>query len=116
MSATVVGDPIDPAVARELWASFVSLLRSYTAAHGLNGTRQAVLEVSEDHLLVRAGERLLTVRFAGGHGSFARETGPATAFTLDEHGRVVQAGGPDGPGNAEEMDMVAERLAREIMR
>ena len=110
MSATAVGDPIDPAVARELWASFVSLLRSYTAAHGLNATRLAVLEVSEDHLLVRAGERLLTVRFDGAHGSFARETGPATAFTLDEHGRVIME------GNAEEMDMVAERLAREIMR
>jgi hypothetical protein len=110
VSAITVSDPINPAVARELWASFVSLLRSYTAAHGLNGTRQAVLEVSEDHLLVRAGERLLTVRFDGEHGSFARETGPATEFTLDEHGRVIME------SNAEEMDMVAERLAREIMR
>jgi hypothetical protein len=105
-----VSDPIDPAVSRELWSSFVSLLRSYTAAHGLNGTRQAVLEVSDDHLLVRAGERLLTVRFDGQYGSFVRETGPATEFTIDDHGRVIMG------GNAEEMDMVAERLAREIMR
>ena len=110
MSTAAVGDPIDPAVARELWASFVSLLRSYTAAHGLNGTRQAVLEVSDDHLLVRAGERLLTVRFDGHHGSFVREAGPATEFTIDDHGRVIM------DGNAEEMDMLAERLAREIMR
>ena len=110
MSTAAVGDPIDPAVARELWASFVSLLRSYSAAHGLNGTRQAVLEVSDDHLLVRAGERLLTVRFDGQHGSFVRETGPTTEFTIDDHGRVIM------DGNAEEMDMVAERLAREIMR
>ena len=110
MSTAAVGDPIDPAVARELWASFVSLLRSYTAAHGLNGTRQAVLEVSDDHLLVRAGERLLTVRIDGQHGSFVRETGPTTEFTIDDHGRVIM------DGNAEEMDMVAERLAREIMR
>jgi hypothetical protein len=110
MSTAAVGDPIDPAVARELWASFVSLLRSYTAAHGLNGTRQAVLEVSDDHLLVRAGERLLTVRFDGQHGSFVRENGSATEFTIDNHGRVIM------DGNAEEMDMLAERLAREIMR
>ena len=110
MSTAAVGDPIDPAVARELWASFVSLLRSYTAAHGLNGTRQAVLEVSDDHLLVRAGERSLTVRFDGQQGSFVRETGPATEFTIDDHGRVIM------DGNAEEMDMLAERLAREIMR
>jgi hypothetical protein len=110
MSTAAVGDPIDPAVARELWASFVSLLRSYTAAHGLNGTRQAVLEVSDDHLLVRAGERLLTVRFDGQLGSFVRENGSATEFTIDDHGRVIM------DGNAEEMDMLAERLAREIMR
>jgi hypothetical protein len=110
MSEAAVADHIEPRVARELWSSFVSLIRSYTAAHGLNGSRQAVLEVSEDHLLVRAGERLLTVRFNGVRGSFARESGPATEFTLDEHGRLVVN------REAEEMDMVAERLAREIMR
>jgi hypothetical protein len=69
-----------------------------------------VLEVSENHLLVRAGERLLTVRFDGKRGSFARETDPATEFIIDAHGRVIV------DGNAEEMDMVAEQLAREIMR
>jgi hypothetical protein len=101
---------MDARVARELWSSFVALLRSYTAAHGLNGTRQAVLEVSENHVLVRAGERLLTIRFDGERATFTRESGPATEFTLDEHGRLFIA------GEAEEMDMVAERLAREIMR
>jgi hypothetical protein len=111
-----VADQMDARVARELWSSFVSLLRSYTAAHGLNGTRQVVLEVSSESLLIRAGERLLTVRFDGERGSWQREAGPATAFTLDEHGRVLQGNGPEGPGIAEEMDMVAEKLAREIMR
>jgi hypothetical protein len=112
-----VADQMDARVARELWSSFISLLRSYTAAHGLNGTRQAVLEVSDESLLIRAGDRLLTVRFNGKHGSWQRETEPATEFTLDEHGRVVlQGSGPEGPGTSEEMDMVAERLAREIMR
>jgi hypothetical protein len=107
---------MDARVARELWNSFVSLIRSYTAAHGLNGIRQAILEVSDDSLLVRAGERLLTIRFDGERGSFARETGPATQFTLDDHGRLALNSGSEGPGNPEEMDMVAERLAREIMR
>jgi hypothetical protein len=106
----------DHATARELWTSFVSLVRSYTAAHGLNGSRQAVLEVSEDSLLVRAGERLLMVRFDGTHGSFARESGSKTDFTLDEQGRIVLESGAEGPAATEEMDMVAERLAREIMR
>jgi hypothetical protein len=111
-----VVDKMDARVARELWSSFVSLLRSYTAAHGLNGPQQAVLEVSSESLLIRVGERLLTVRFDGEHGSWQREAGPATEFTLDEHGRVLQESGPEGPGISEEMDMVAERLAREIMR
>jgi hypothetical protein len=52
----------------------------------------------------------LTIRFDGERGSFTRETGPVTEFTLDEHGRLII------DGEAEEMDMVAERLAREIMR
>ena len=29
----------------ELWVSLASLLRSYTAAHGLNGNRQATVEL-----------------------------------------------------------------------
>ena len=116
--ASSMADQVDippPDVARELWSSFVSLIRSYTAAHGLNGTRQAVLEVSADHLLVRAGERLLTVRFDGECGTITRETGAVARFTLDEQGRLVFESST-GPKNAEEMDMVAERLAREIMR
>jgi hypothetical protein len=115
-----VDAPIPPNVARELWGSFVSLVRSYTAAHGLNGTRQAVLEVSADHLLVRAGERLLTVHFDGERGTITRETGTresgdAAEFTIDEQGRLVFLSST-GEGEIEEMDMVAERLAREIMR
>jgi hypothetical protein len=108
--SAVVADRLDPQVSRELWSSFVSLIRCYTAAHGLNGTRQAVLEVSEDRLLVRAGERLLTLSFDSERGAWQRESGPATEFALDEHGRIIMN------GVAEEMDMVAERLAREIMR
>jgi hypothetical protein len=116
VTTAIVSGQMDARVARELWNSFVSLIRSYTAAHGLNGSRQAVLEVSVDSLLVRAGERLLTIHFDGERGSWQREAGPATEFTLDEHGRVVLKSGSEGPGNPEEMDMVAERLAREIMR
>jgi hypothetical protein len=97
-------------VSRELWTSFVSLLRSYTAAHGLNGPRQAVLEVSEGDLLIRAGDRRLRVTFDGSGGQWQREQGPPTDFTMDDQGRVVTNGA------AEEMDMAAEALAREIMR
>lgn len=115
-----VDAPLLPDVARELWSSFVSLLRSYTAAHGLNGSRQAVLEVSADHLLVRAGERLLTVRFDGERGTIMRETGDTAGFTINEQGRLVfersTRESSTRERDTEEMDMVAERLAREIMR
>ena len=109
MSAAVA-ERIDPDLAREFWTSFVSLLRSYTAAHGLNGIRQAVLEVSDDRLLVRACERLLTVCLDVDRGTWQRESGAAVAFSFDEHGQIIVN------GTAEEMDIVAERLAREIMR
>ncbi len=45
--------------ARELWVSLASLLRSYTAAHGLNRREQATVELSETRILVRCGERWL---------------------------------------------------------
>jgi hypothetical protein len=34
----------------ELWVSLASLLRSYTAVHGLNGKRQATVELSEEEM------------------------------------------------------------------
>ena len=39
----------------ELWVSLASLLRSYTAAHGLNGDRQATVELGEEQITVRHG-------------------------------------------------------------
>jgi hypothetical protein len=105
-----VAVPSEDAVARELWNSFVSLLRSYTSAHGLNGPRQAILEVSADNVLVRAGERQLMITHNGSQGSWQREAGDPVPFTLEHDGRITAA------GESHEMDMVAERLAREIMR
>ncbi|MGI8771361.1 MAG: transcriptional regulator [Acidobacteriaceae bacterium] len=110
-----VAAPSEDAVARELWSSFVSLLRAYTSAHGLNGPRQAILEVSADSVLVRAGERQLLVTRQGNQGSWQREQGQPIDFTLGDDGRIT-ANGEAGELKTEEMDIVAERLAREIMR
>jgi hypothetical protein len=110
-----VAAPSEDAVARELWSSFVSLLRAYTSAHGLNGPRQAILEVSADSVLVRAGERQLLVTRHGSQGSWERESSQPVHFTLSEDGRIT-ANGETAKGDAEEMDIVAERLARELMR
>ena len=104
-----VAAPSEDAVARELWSSFVSLLRAYTSAHGLNGPRQAILEVSADSVLVRAGERQLLVTRHGNQGGWQREGEEPVRFAFGDDGRITAS------GDSEEMDIVAERLAREIM-
>jgi hypothetical protein len=49
----------------ELWVSLASLLRSYTAAHGLNGKLQATVELGEDKILVRHGDSWLDLTRTG---------------------------------------------------
>lgn len=99
----------------ELWTSFASLLRSYTAAHGLNGREQAVVEVGAEEILVRHGQRRLRLTQSGGQGAWSREDGSGSDLILHEDGRMTLAG-MHRHGGTEEMDAVAERLAREIMR
>ena len=48
----------------ELWVSLASLLRSYTAAHGLNGNRQATVELGEETILVRQPRQWLDLNAA----------------------------------------------------
>jgi hypothetical protein len=90
----------------ELWTSWASLLRSYAAAHGLNSPQHAVVEVSADEITFRVGSRWL--RFTA--SAMQQDGQTSTAFRLTEDGNVVV-----GDGVAEEMDMAAERLAREMM-
>lgn len=91
---------------RELWTSWASLLRSYAAAHGLNAPQHAVIEVSADEITLRVGSRWL--RFSATEMQQSDEA-PAS-FALNENGTVSLASAP-----AEEMDIAAERLAREMM-
>ena len=91
---------------RELWTSWASLLRSYAAAHGLSAPQHAVVEVSAEEITLRVGGRWLRFTTDAVEGSHeARQP-----FHLNEDGTVAVAGAPD-----EEMDMAAERFAREMM-
>lgn len=94
----------------ELWVSFASLLRSYTAAHGLNRKQQATVELGEDHIIVRAGDRRLQLDRTESEVVWTREnaTRGTMHFTVD--GRLQNASGAE-----EEMDMQAEAWARELM-
>ncbi len=90
----------------ELWTSWASLLRSYAAAHGLNAPRHAVVEVSAEQITLRVGPRWL--RFT--HTAVEDSHAPPLPFRLNENGTVTVAGDPE-----EEMDIAAERFAREMM-
>jgi hypothetical protein len=94
----------------ELWVSLASLLRSYTAAHGLNGDRQATVELGEDQITVRHGNAWLDLKRDGAHVTWLRDDGRNGMLELTEAGRLRS------PAGEEEMDMVAEAWAREMMR
>ena len=96
---------LDPRLRAELWTSWASLLRSYAAAHGLNSRHHAVVEVGADEITLRVGSRWL--RFT--HETLQDSEGNQTGFSLQEDGTVKLN------GIAEEMDLAAERLAREMM-
>ncbi len=94
----------------ELWVSLASLLRSYTAAHGLNGKLQATVELGEEHIVVRAGERWLRLDRNESKVQWVREDGQGSTMELTEDGRLQ-----DEAGNQEELDMQAEAWARGLM-
>jgi hypothetical protein len=95
----------------ELWISLASLLRSYTAAHGLNGNRQATVELGEEQILLRHGDDWLDLKRKGAEVRWQREDGRQGKLEFTDHGRLRDAGAGE-----EEMDMAAERWARELMQ
>jgi hypothetical protein len=89
----------------ELWTSWASLLRSYSAAHGLNSRHHAVVEVGADEITLRVASRWL--RFT--HDLIEDSEGNRSSFSLEEDGTVKLN------GHTQEMDLAAEQLAREMM-
>jgi hypothetical protein len=94
----------------ELWVSLASLLRSYTAVHGLNGTKQATVELGEERITVRYGTVWLDLARNGAQVIWRREDGRSGTMQMTETGRLRTEAGE------EEMDMVAEAWARELMQ
>jgi hypothetical protein len=97
---------LDSRLRAELWTSWASLLRSYAAAHGLNSRHHAVVEVGAEEITLRVASRWL--RFT--HETFQDSEGHRYPFNMQEDGTVKLN------GIAEEMDLAAERLAREMMQ
>ena len=90
----------------ELWTSWASLLRSYAAAHGLNSTQHAVVEVSANEITLRVGSSWL--RFTP--TTMQHSDADPIPFALEENGTVTINRLPE-----QEMDIAAESLAREIL-
>lgn len=95
-----------PQLHTELWTSWASLLRSYSAAHGLNATQHAVVEVSPESITLRVGSHWM--RFTSTELRLSDDR--PVSFALHENGTVSIAGAPE-----EEMDIAAERFAREML-
>ncbi|MBW4040307.1 MAG: transcriptional regulator [Acidobacteria bacterium] len=95
-----------PALQTELWTSWASLLRSYAAAHGLNSTHHAVVEVSATEITLRVNDRWL--RFTP--TEMQQSNAASVSFTLNENGTVTIDHQPE-----QEMDIAAEQFAREIL-
>ncbi|MGA8090396.1 MAG: transcriptional regulator [Terracidiphilus sp.] len=102
--------PHSPQLYVELWVSLASLLRSYTAAHGLNGNRQATVELGEEQITVRHADAWLDLKRNGAQVVWTRHDGRSGMLELTEAGQLRSSTGED------EMDMVAEAWARELMQ
>jgi len=98
----------------ELWHSLASLLRSYTAAHGLNGNRQATAEWDENRIVMQHAGRRLDLHRQGATVHWKRENGTAGTLELTGHGRL-RGLTPDGVWGEEELDLAAEAWARNLM-
>jgi hypothetical protein len=101
----------------EFWVSLASLLRSYTAAHGLNRKEQATVELGQDQIIVRAGERWLKLDRHEAEVIWAREDGSKGLMRFTIEGRLhTHVGHEEHEDAEEEMDMQAEAWARELMQ
>ncbi len=101
----------------EFWVSLASLLRSYTAAHGLNRSEQATVELGEQQIVVRAGERWLKLDRHMAEVIWLREDGARGLMRFTIEGRLLtHVGQEEHEDREEEMDMQAEQWARELMQ
>ena len=101
---------METAVYAELWVSLASLLRSYTAAHGLNGNRQATVELGEERITVRHADKWLDLGRSGSRIAWRREDGSRGELELTEAGTLKSTAGET------ELDLAAEAWARELMQ
>ena len=93
----------------ELWLSLASLLRSYTAAHGLSGNRQATVAASDQIIVARHDRKWLRLERVHASITWTRENGHSGTAELTDHGHLR------GPAGEQALDLAAEAWAHELM-
>ncbi len=105
---------VDPRSSEEVWGEFwislASLLRSYTALHGLSSKQQATVVADEKHISVRRGANYLILERFGQIVAWDRKDGRSGTVEFTNAGQLRSRTG------LEEMDMAAEQWARDLMR
>jgi hypothetical protein len=86
------------------------MLRSYTAAHGLNRGHAAEIEWDSAHILARHHSKWVELRREGARVAWMRENGSSGVLELTEAGRLRSTDRED------DLDMAAEAWAQELMR
>jgi cell division inhibitor SulA len=93
----------------ELFASLASLLRSYTALHGLSSKREAAVEQTDDKITVIHNEKWLRLTRSHAILTWMRENGTMGTLELTESGTLR------GDNSEEAMDLAAEQWARDLI-
>jgi hypothetical protein len=101
---------LDAALYAELWTSLASLLRSYTAVHGLHSSREALVTESTEKITVRSGKNSLSLTRNHATVIWTRDNG--TMGTLE----LTAAGDLHGHSGEQALDLAAEAWARELMQ
>lgn len=96
---------LDARLAVELWTSWASMLRVYSAAHGLSSKRHAVVEVGAQDIVLRVDTRWVCFT----HQRMTTSEGVSVGFAMEVDGRVRIG------DVTEEMDMAAEEVARRML-
>jgi hypothetical protein len=100
----------------EFWISLASLLRSYTALHGIIGKRQAAVEHDQERITASCDKNWLDLKREGATVLWRRADGQSGTMEFTQAGSLRSFELDRQEQREEEMDMTAERWARDLMQ
>ena len=100
----------------ELWVSLASLLSSYTALHGMICKRQAAVEHDAERIFASVEDRWLELKRDGALIQWRCADGQSGTMEFTEAGQLRSIDLGRQNHDEEEMDMIAERWARDLMQ